>query len=305
MPAPSAPATTTRPNRFPVDNTPQRYSSPVPPGGAPPRSTRPRWLVPVAAIALVVVVLAVVVGVVYAIGQNALQQPMSTAQAFCDDLKAQKYNEAYGLLSSGYQARMTAADFTAIGQLRDQLDGKVSQCGLAGIQGSGFSLNLNPQSTSINAQITRKQTYTGAVSLVKQNGAWKIDALDNSLQGSDVGALTTEEAFCKALASKDYTTAYGTFTPAYQRQIGSVDKYVTGLKQVFGDGQFQITGCAPNISTYTVTPQGDSAAVSGAINIKVTTDAGTMTVPVPFKLSFAKISGAWKISDLEVVQSQG
>jgi hypothetical protein len=26
---------------------------------------------------------------------------------------------------------------------------------------------------------------------------------------------------------------------------------------------------------------------------------------VPYKVAFAKISGAWKISDLEVVQSQG
>lgn len=277
----------------------------MPPGGTPPKPTRPRWFVPVLAIALVVVILGVVAGTVYAIGQNALQAPISTAQAFCDDLKAQKYPDAYSLLSSGYQARVTSADFAAIGQLHDQLDGKVKDCGLAAIQGSGFSLNLNPQSTSINAQITRKQTYSGAVSLVKQNGSWKIDALADSLQGSDVGALATGAAFCKALASKDYTTAYGMFTPAYQRQIGSVDKYVNGLKQVFGDGQFQITGCDPNIATYSVTPQGDSAAVSGALNIKVTTDAGAMTVPVPFKLAFAKISGAWKISDLEVMQSQG
>lgn len=262
-------------------------------------------MVPVTAVVLVLVLLVVAAGVIYAIGQNALQEPMHAANTFCSDLKAQKYSDAYGLLSSGYRARVSAKDFATIGQLHDQLDGKLAACGLAALQGSGFSLDLNPQRASFNAQMTRKHSYSGTVTLVKQNGSWKIDALDESLQGSDVGALTTAMQFCTALAKQDYAAVYGMFTPAYQQQIGSADKYVNGLKQVFGGGQFQITGCDSQIDTYTVTPQGDSAAISGALNIKVTTNAGALTVPVPFKLSFAKISGTWKISDLEVVQSQG
>lgn len=256
--------------------------------------------------ALVLVVCAVVGGVVYAVGQNALQEPLSTTSTFCNDLKAQKYSDAYGLLSAGYQKAVSSTEFTQISQLHDQLDGKVHGCGLAGIQsGGGFNLNLNPQTALFNAQITRNHSYTGAISLVKQNGNWKIDAVDESLQGSDVGALTTGAQFCQALAAQNYQAVYAMFTPAYQQQIGTVDKYVNGLKQVFGGGQFQITGCQPQINTYTVTAQGDDASVSGAFDIKVTTDAGALTVPVPFKIAFAKISGTWKISDLEVVQSQG
>ena len=89
---------------------------------------------------------------------------------------------------------------------------------------------------------------------------------------------------------------------------GAVDQYGDTLLFVgfdLGDGQFQITGCQPQLNTFTVTAQGDSASLSGAFNIKVTTGAGALTVPVPFKIACAKISGAWKISDLEVVQSQG
>lgn len=281
--------------------TPSSVSSPE----APP-AKRPRWLIPVMVAALVLVVCAVVGGVVYAIGQNALQEPLSTTSTFCNDLKAQKYSDAYGLLSAGYQKAVSSTEFTQISQLHDQLDGKVHGCGLAGIQsGGGFNLNLNPQTASFNAQITRNHSYTGAISLVKQNGNWKIDAVDESLQGSDVGALTTGAQFCQALAAQNYQAVYAMFTPAYQQQIGTVDKYVNGLKQVFGGGQFQITGCQPQINTYTVTAQGDDASVSGAFDIKVTTDAGALTVPVPFKIAFAKISGTWKISDLEVVQSQG
>jgi ketosteroid isomerase-like protein len=256
--------------------------------------------------ALVVVICAVVGGVVYAIGQNALQEPLSTTSTFCNDLKAQKYNDAYGLLSTGYQKAVSSTDFGQISQLHDQLDGKVRSCGLAGIQsGGGFNLNLNPQTASFNAQVTRNHSYSGAISLVKQNGNWKIDAVDDSLQGSDVGALTTGAQFCQALAAQNYQAVYAMFTPAYQQQIGTVDKYINGLKQVFGGGQFQITGCQPQINTYTVTAQGDGASVSGAFDIKVTTDVGALTVQVPYKVAFAKISGAWKISDLEVVQSQG
>lgn len=289
------------------------YSSAVPGQAGPdawrqvepskaPASKRLRWLIPVIAVLL----LLVAGGVVYAVGQNALQEPMNTANAFCNDLKAQKYSDAYSLLSPGYQARVSSKDFAQISQLHDQLDGKVKQCGLAGLQNNGgFTLNLNPQSASLNAQITRKETYTGTVALVKQNGNWKIDAVADALQGSDVGALTTAQLFCQGLASQNYTDVYGMFTPAYQQQIGGAASYANGLKQVFGGGQFQITGCQPNLATFTVTAQDDSASVFGALNIKVTTDAGALTVPVPFKMAFAKVSGAWKISDLQVVQSQG
>lgn len=266
-------------------------------------SQRPRWMIPTIVVVAVLVVLGAVAGVVYAVGQSALQEPMNTANTFCNDMKAQKYSDAYKLLSSGYQARESAKNFADIGQIHDQLDGKVRQCGLAGVQGSAF--NLNPQNASLNAQMTRNHSFTGAVALVKQNGAWKIDSLDDSLQGSDVGAYMTGTRFCQSLATQDYATVYAMFTPAYQQQIGSVDKYVNGLKQVFGGGQFQIAGCQSQVNTYTVTAQGADASFSGAFDIKVTTDAGAMTVQVPFKIAFAKISGAWKISDLEVVQSQG
>ena len=269
-------------------------------------SQRPGWLIPVIVVALALVILGAIGGVVYAIGKNALQEPMTLTSTFCNDMKAQDYAGAYKLLSSGYQAHVTSQQFTDASQIHDQLDGKVKQCGLAALQdNAGFNLNLSPENASFNAQITRNRTYTGAVTLVKQNGSWKIDTLDDALQGSDIGALATGAQFCQALSKQDYAAVYAMFTPAYQQQIGSVDKYVSGLKQVFGDGQFQITECQPQVSTFSVTAQDDSAAVSGAFNIKVTTDAGTLTVPVPYKMSFAKISGAWKISDLEVVQSQG
>ena len=201
---------------------------------------------------------------------------------------------------------MTGKDFAQASQLHDQLDGKVQQCGLSGVQGNaGFNLNLNPQQVTLDAQITRTHSYSGAVTLVKQNGVWKISDLADSLQGSDIGAFTAGNRFCQALASQNYATVYGMFTPAYQQQIGSANNYTNGLKQVFGGGQFQITGCQPQMDTYAVTAQGDGAALSGAFEIKVTTDAGATTVPVPFKIAFAKIAGTWKISDLEVIQSQG
>jgi hypothetical protein len=263
-------------------------------------------MTPTIAVVAVLVILGAVAGVLYAVGQGALREPMNTANTFCNDVKTQNYADAYKLMSSGYQAHMSVKDFADINQVHDQLDGKVRECGLAGLQNNaGFNFNFNPQNASLNAQITRNHSFTGAMSLVKQNGSWKIDSLDDSLQGSDAGAFATGIVFCQSLATQDYARVYGMFTPAYQQQIGSVDKYVNGLKQVFGGGQFQISGCQPQVNTYTVTAQGADASLSGAFNIKVTTDAGAITVQVPFKIAFAKISGAWKISDLEVVQSQG
>jgi ketosteroid isomerase-like protein len=279
----------------PQTATPARFAA--------PSSKRPRWLVPVIAIVLV---LLIAVGALYVIGQQSFEAPLSAANAFCTDLKTQKYSDAYTLLSPAYQARVDAKTFAEISQIHDQLDGKVQQCGLAGLPGSGgFGLNINPTNVSFTAQIIRNRGYSGVVTLVKQNGDWKIDALDDAVQGSDIGALVTGNRFCLALTSRNYAAAYNMFTPAYQRQIGTVDAYTNGLNRVFGGGQFQITGCEPQLSSYTVAAQGDSAALSGAFTIKVTTDAGAQTVAVPMRIAFAKIAGAWKISDLEVVQSQG
>ncbi len=270
---------------------------------AVPSSKRPRWLVPVIA---VVLVLLIAMGALYVIGQQSVEAPLSAANVFCTDLKAQKYSDAYALLSTAYQTRVDAKTFAQFSQVHDQLDGKVKQCGLAGLPGAGgFSLNFNPKNASFTAQIVRNRSYSGVVTLVKQNGDWKIDALDDAVQGSDIGALVTGDRFCQALATRNYAAAYTMFTPAYQRQIGTVDAYTNGLNRVFGGGQFQIAGCEPQLTSYTVTAQGDSAALSGAFTIKVTTDAGAQTVAVPFRIAFAKIAGAWKISDLEVVQSQG
>jgi hypothetical protein len=266
-------------------------------------SKRPRWLV--AAIVAVLGLLIVMSGL-YVIGRQSFDAPLSASNVFCTDLKAQKYSDAYALLSTAYQARVDAKTFAEISQIHDELDGKVKQCGLAGLPGSGgFSLNINPTNASFTAQIVRNRSYSGVVTLVKQNGDWKIDSLDDAVQGSDIGALVTGNRFCQALASRDYAAAYTMFTPAYQRQIGTVDAYTNGLNRVFGGGQFQITGCEPQLSSYTVTAQSDSAALAGAFTIKVTTYAGAQTVAVPFRIAFAKVAGAWKISDLEVVQSQG
>lgn len=304
-----SPAPSQTPYYSPPASTPQSQPQPMPVYQPPTAdmatvtatSSRRRWLIAAGA---GVVLLVLIVGALYFISQQALQEPMTTANTFCTDLRAQKYADAYGLLSSGYQAKVTSAEFAQLGQLHDQLDGKVRACGLAGLQGANF-FNVNPSDVAIDAQMTRTRAYSGMVTLIKQDGAWKIDAVDDSLQGSDTGAWTTAARFCQALASKDYAAAYNLFTPAYQQQVGTVKVYTDGLTKAFGGGQFQVTGCQSQVNTYTVTAQGDSASLSGAFQIKVTTDAGTLTVPVPFRIAFAKIAGAWKIGDLEVLQSQG
>ncbi|HEX5439345.1 MAG TPA: hypothetical protein VFW76_00545, partial [Ktedonobacterales bacterium] len=134
------------PMQTPVSSPSPRPSDGYTPGDMPrgmpsgasgpesPASKRPRWLIPVLVAALVLAVCVVIGGVVYAIGQNALQEPLSTTNTFCTDLKAQKYSDAYALLSAGYQKAVSSTDFAQISQLHDQLDGKVRSCGLAGIQ---------------------------------------------------------------------------------------------------------------------------------------------------------------------------
>ena len=103
------------PTQSPVSSPRPRQSDGYAPSRASrpeaPSAQRPRWMIPALVAALVLVVCAVVGGVVYAIGQNALQEPLSTTSTFCNDLKAQKYSDAYALLSAGYQKQVSSTDF--------------------------------------------------------------------------------------------------------------------------------------------------------------------------------------------------
>ena len=217
----------------------------------------------------------------------------AAAQSFCADLQAQNYAGAYTHLSSGYQAKVTQAQFTQASQLHDQIDGKVRTCS-AGNDSSALSalLQLGSNSVSFPAQITRNQTFSGDMTVVKQNGSWKVDRIDQSLQGTDLGPLLVANDYCAALVSGNINQAYNDLSPDYQSRLGSEQQYAQALRSVLTQG-VSLTSCTPDLKSYNVS--GTTARLSGTLTVRV---SGTST-NLAIALTFVKgAAGDWKIDSI-------
>lgn len=283
---------------------PSYHSEPTIPGGygqpggyaTPAPSTKPvrkRRHPVLIALIVVVVLLLLGAGGVFAYAQSVRGAITAAAQSFCTDLKAQNYTGAYGMLSSGYQAKVTQQQFTQASQLHDQIDGKVQGCS-AGAGGGGLDALLQLGSTSVTfpAQITRNKTLTGDMTLINQNGAWKVNAIDTSLQGTELGPILVANDYCTALASGNVQQAYSDLSPDYQSRLGSEQQYAQTLQSVLTQG-VSLTGCTPDLSTYSVT--GTTAKLNGSLAVQ----ENGISVNVPIALTFVESSaGVWKIDNV-------
>lgn len=274
----------------PVDPAPAFMSSA--PVTQPARKRRH----PVRIALLVVLVLLVLAGggtVAYALSVKGAIT--AAAQHFCADLQAQNYAGAYTLLSSGYQAKVTPQQFTQASQLHDQIDGTVQSCS-AGNDSSALSalLQLGSNSISFPARITRGKTFSGDMTLVNQRGSWKVDRIDQSLQGTDLGPLLVANDYCAALISGNINQAYGDLSPDYQSRLGSEQQYAQALQGVLAQG-IALTACTPDLKTYGVS--GTTARLNGTLTVQVN---GSST-HLALALTFAKgTTGDWKIDSINL-----
>ncbi|HEY1387753.1 MAG TPA: hypothetical protein VGF38_04345 [Ktedonobacterales bacterium] len=169
--------------------------------------------------------------------------PGAAALKFCSDLKSQSYDSAYSGLSSDLQARISKTSFSAGVASLDTAEGKVTGCQQA--QGSGaYTYSLGASSATVGAQLTRttQGNMTGALHLKNQNGSWKIDSIDTSLLGVNIGALQASGAFCAAMQGQDYSTAYDLLDSTQQGLVSRDDFVASGKLHDTIDGS--ITTCA-------------------------------------------------------------
>jgi hypothetical protein len=100
----------------------------------------------------------------------------SVLGTFCDDLRAQRYDAAYALFSTGLRAQLAHDQFIANARDRDAADGPVRACG-----NPTNSISVANDTATLPITITREQTVQGTLSLVKEGGSWKIAQLDPAL----------------------------------------------------------------------------------------------------------------------------
>jgi hypothetical protein len=241
-------------------------------------------------------------GLVYGIQQA--KGPIGAVQAYCADLKAQSYDTAYGLLSTGYQSRVNETDYIADAKLHDQIDGDVTTCGQPHNSNSAFTWNLGESPQSLDTQIKRENSSgpkdsTGSISLVKQGDTWKIDVVADSLQGTDLRPYHLSQTFCADFLAGNYAAAYQLFSAKGQQNYGSEQQFETAFRGTFTNG-LALAQCQPDLTTYTVVSP--SAQINAKLSVSETTSAGTDTFPLPggATLRFVLENGAWKVDSLNL-----
>lgn len=214
---------------------------------------------------------------------------LQASGAFCAAMQGQDYSAAYDLLDSTQQAAVSRDDFVASGKLHDQIDGSITTCALSKVPEGN-----NDQITHLTIQMNRSKlgARTGDVTLKFEGSAWKLDATDAALNGTDLRPLVLGGTFCTLFAAGKYGDAYGLLSSAAQATITKA-QFIAGFQTI--DGYTVKWSCGTvDLTTYTV--KSDSASVVipitdsiAALNFKDTLDT---------KVEFVLENGVWKIDDL-------
>ena len=159
----------------------------APPPMPPKKSNRTLWIV-LASIGGVLLLLCVACSVLaVALGGQIGKQlgpafgAAYTLGTFCAAEQDQDYSTAYAQFSSNLQNQLTSDQFASNAATQDSENGKVTNCATDSSDPNGTSISDNQVMFTLRVQRANGPTTTGSVTLVKENGDFKIDSLDSSL----------------------------------------------------------------------------------------------------------------------------
>lgn len=167
--------------------------------------------------------------------------PAGTINRFCGTLKAQSYSAVYSMLSKGYQGQITEDDFANDAVTLDRAEGSVLDCAMqsAGI-GDNFHFGDSTVAFSLSIKRASAGTLAGILQLTNESGAWKINALDTSLLGVNLGAVQAANTFCTAMQSQAYSAAYAVLGKSQTAKLKESDYAQQGQWHDQVDGQVSI-----------------------------------------------------------------
>ena len=253
----------------------------------PPRkkSRRGLWItLGVVAALLVVTCAGIGVGIVQ------YTAPAAAAGFFCGNLKAQNYTASYTLLSSSMRAHETPAQFAEANADLDRTEGALTSCKAAtGANSYAYSLGGSSATAVLVTQRANGGSFQGAVHLLNEGGSWKVAALDPALLGVDLQALVSLDAYCTALQSQQYDTAYALLSKGQQAKQKNTDYIQDAQWRDVVDGTIsvcQVTGIGTSntASTANLTlsvTRGKAAARTGAVALSVEDSAWKVATAGP------------------------
>jgi hypothetical protein len=153
----------------------------------PKRSNRTLWIVLGSIGGALLLICGVCTFAAFALGGQIGKQfgpAFSAAYAlgtFCAAEQDQDYSTAYAQFSSNLQNQLTSDQFASNAATQDTENGKVTTCATDSSDPNGTSISDNQVTFTLRVQRANGPATTGAVTLVKENGDFKIDALDASL----------------------------------------------------------------------------------------------------------------------------
>jgi hypothetical protein len=198
------------------------------PGYAPPpRRSRRRWLW----VALSILVILILAGGGTAVYFFTRATPEKAIDAYCNALRGQDYVSAYGMLSASLRKSSTEAEFAA----KQQAVGHTTIC-------THDSANVTGNIATDNLTVVAGgQSFAGIISLITENGNWKISVLLSSPE-------LTLTIFCNALRAGDTHTAY--------------NEYSQGLQAANPEAQFAQTFGGVTCAFSSVTVSGSSSTAN-------------------------------------------
>jgi len=209
---------------------------------------------------------------------------------YCTALQSQDYTTSYGLLGATLQSGETQSAYTATEKLHDTIDGTVSVCGV-----SALSSGADDSHTTLQVSITRANlaAQTGSAVVDVESGAWKIQTLDSSAEGRDVGPYLVGQQFCGYLKANNYNGAYSLTSSGFQ-SANSLQAFIDNFTTANGT---PLTGirwsCHKlDLSTYSV----DSSSGTASFNITLQAALYGQVVVLPAqRCDFVDENGAWKV----------
>jgi hypothetical protein len=211
--------------------------------------------------------------------------------AYCSAIQAQRYDDAYALLTQDSQKQLTKVAFSDLEQLHDGVDGNVTDCHLAAIGSRNTSVAV-----AFTASITRASLAArkGSFKLALESGAWKISQIDAPLFGNDLGPLLVTARFCADLTHRNYADVYGLFSPNFL--AGATQAQVVAVLNGTAYPYVQWTGCGtPDLKMYKV---GTSTAIV-VVPISLLPSGASQAVSEAEKVSFVIAGNAWKIDNIQ------
>jgi hypothetical protein len=214
----------------------------------------------------------------------------AVASGFCSDLQSRDFASAYARLSSDLQGRINREEFQQVSQALDEGEGRITGCDVSVAPGS-FSRGLGAASATTDVGIRRALAgrLNGRLTLAREDGAWRITAIEASTLGADLSALGAASAYCSALRDRDYLAAYALLSQNLQNDLPYVEFVDLTRSAEEIDGAIQTCGMAGlrggqadgKASLMAIVRRRDASVHQGAIVLGATGDHWEITAIAP------------------------